>query len=165
MGDGGFGGHHKRSLGWGRDARDRRKNERRCDDKTTIRDSQGPASAESQSMAWGCGPRPGNTAEMATPACRLPSRGRAASPLTPPGSQRHSPSQDRRHRVGFSSPERKRQCLTPSTCCLAGLIGGRWQLWSWCPAGHSPGPPAWHWPAAGPGLRLSAGTWGSHSGS
>lgn len=36
---------------------------------------------------------------------------------------------------------------------------------SWCPAGHSPAPPGLRWPAAVPGLRSSAGTWGSRSGS
>lgn len=52
--------------------------------------------------------------------------------------------------------------LPPALLCL--IAGQQWWR-SWCLAGHSPGPPGRHWPAAGPGLHSSAGTWGSHSGS
>lgn len=44
------------------------------------------------------------------------------------------------------------------------FIGGQQQLQSWCLEGHSPEPVGLHWLVAGPGLRLSADTWETHTG-
>lgn len=65
------------------------------------------------------------------------------------------------------SPRPRRQALPPGRVTGA---GGRWSLIgsrrcrSWCRAGRPPRPPG-RWPAAGPGPRWSAGTWGTRSGS